>query len=109
MTTVLIVYVLAAMRLTRLLNFDTVLDRPRIALVRLVRGNPTVVYFITCPWCVGMWVCLATAWLPLYHADNPVVRYAGLALAASMVIGLVAPLSSDPDINLVDDTQDDAE
>lgn len=108
MTTVLIVYVLAAMRLTRLLNFDTVLDRPRIALVRLVRGNPTVVYFITCPWCVGMWVSLATSWLPLYHADNPVVRIVGLALATSMVIGLAAPLSSDPDMHLVDGAKDDA-
>lgn len=103
---VLAVYVLAVMRLTRLLNFDTVLDRPRVALVRAVRGNPTVVYFITCPWCVGMWVCLATAWVPLYFADNAAARYVAVALAASMVIGLASPLSADPDIVLEDDDED---
>lgn len=95
---VLTVYALAVMRLTRLINFDTILDRPRVGLVRLVRGNPTVVYFITCPWCVGMWVCFATVWVPMWHAANPVAQYIALALAASQVVGLFAPLSADPDV-----------
>ena len=104
---VLVVYALAVMRLTRLINYDAILDRPRSALVRLVRGNPTVVYFISCPWCVGFWVTLATAWVPLWQADNTVAQYIAVALAASMIIGLAAPLSADDDIDIVDDTEDD--
>lgn len=106
---VLVVYALAVMRLTRLINYDAVLDRPRSALIRLVRGNPTVVYFITCPWCVGFWVTLGTAWVPLWYADNTVAQYLAVALAASMIIGLAAPLSADDDIDIEDDTEDDDE
>lgn len=96
---VLVVYVLAVARITRLINFDTIADGPRVRLVQLVRGNPTVVYFITCPWCVGMWVCLATAWVPMWHAANPVAQYVALALAASHVIGLLSPLSNDDELS----------
>ncbi|QYW01118.1 hypothetical protein SEA_YINZ_10 [Mycobacterium phage Yinz] len=98
-----IVYVLAVMRITRLINWDAVLDRPRSALIRFTRGNPTVVYFLTCPWCVGFWLTLATAWLPLYASDHAVVRYLGVALAASMLIGLFAPLSADDDLEMEED------
>lgn len=103
---VLAVYTLAIMRLTRLINYDAILDRPRSALVRFVRGNPTVVYFISCPWCVGFWLCAATAWVPLWHHDNAVARYVAVALAASMVIGLAAPLSADDDMAIESDDDD---
>lgn len=102
---VALVYTLAVARLVRLVNYDAVFDRPREAIVRLVRGNPTVVYFLTCPWCVGFWATLATMWLPLHHSDNPFVAYVGLALAASMVIGLAAPLSADDAVVTEDDDE----
>ena len=101
-----VIYVLAVARIVRLINYDAIFDRPRVAIVQLVRGNPTVVYFLTCPWCVGMWATLGTVWLPLYFADNLFVAYMGLALAASMVIGLASPLSADDALETEDDTDD---
>ncbi|WYA78757.1 hypothetical protein Vic_00011 [Mycolicibacterium phage Vic9] len=103
----LVVYALAAARVTRLINFDAVLDRPRVALVQLVRGNPVVVYFIRCPWCVGFWVTLATAWIPLWHWDNRAFQFIAVALAVSHLIGIAAPLSADDDsdVEVADDDE----
>lgn len=89
-----VVYVLAVMRLTRLLNFDTLLNPIRARLPR------PVIMFVICPWCVGFWVCVATAWVPIYFADHPVVVYAGVVLAASHLIGLFAPLTYQEDVEV---------
>jgi hypothetical protein len=115
------VYVLAVMRIVRLINFDTILDpvrlridRPAVvadaAAVEADAAGQSIIAelhrersarwrklqeFASCPWCVGMWVAFGTVWLPLYHADNPVVRYVGVGLAVSMIVGLLAPLSAD--------------
>lgn len=103
----LVIYVLAAMRITRLLNFDAVLDTPRAGVVRAFKGSPAVVYFVTCPWCVSIWVYAATAWLPIWHAWNAWYLYPALVLAGSMVAGLLSPLSADSD--LTDEDDDDAQ
>lgn len=130
---VAVVYVLAVMRLTRLVNFDTILKPLRVAVARPAaiaavaaveaensgqaiiselhrlragRWN-ALLTFLSCPWCVGMWISIATVWLPLHHSDNPLVRYIGIALAVSMVIGLLAPLSADEE-NIVDDDEPQA-
>jgi hypothetical protein len=100
---VLTIYVLAVARVTRLINYDAVLDRPRAAVVRFVRGNPTVVYFLTCPWCVGMWVALASAVLPVRLIGWPWWALLPVALACSHLVGLAAPLSADDDIEIEDD------
>lgn len=110
------VYVLAVMRLTRLINSDTVLDWLRMIpankshAARIKAGKArssgqretavvfdkaaerwsTVLYFLECPWCIGMWLCLGTAWIPLYWANNPIAQYLGVALAASHLIGVFA-------------------
>lgn len=110
------VYVLAVMRLTRLINSDTILDRIRLipasrshaartlandarrsgqgataeVLEKTSRRWATGLYFMECPWCVGMWICLATAWIPMYYYDNRFVQYIGVALAASHLIGVFA-------------------
>lgn len=110
------IYVLAVMRLTRLINADTILDRFRLIpasrahSARIVARDARatgqhetaalhdkkaarwamVLYFLECPWCVGMWLCLGTAWLPLFFADNRLVQYIGVALAASHLIGVFA-------------------
>lgn len=125
------IYVLAVMRVTRLINSDTVLDSLRLipaskahrarALAVKSRASgqsdtadiherrasrwSTVLYFIECPWCVGMWVCFATAWLPLYFADNRVVQYIGVALAASHLIGVFA-FAADTEEVEVEETPD---
>lgn len=99
----LVIYVVAVARITRLINFDAILDRPRVAIVRFVRGNPLVVYFLTCPWCVGFWVTLATSWIPVVYPTNRVFLILGVALAASHLIGIQAPLAADETVNVDDD------
>ena len=128
---VLVVYALAIMRLTRLINADTILDRPRLAIAgkareamlaanearahgqltraelyqrRQVRWN-TLMYFVQCPWCVGMWLAFGSAWVPLYFHTNPVAQYVGVALAVSHLIGVFARFADTEEIDVVDDDQ----
>lgn len=124
---VLIVYALALMRLTRLINADTILDRPRLWIagkgrehqqfamredgdvakhhyLQMRRWN-TLLYFVQCPWCVGMWLSFATVWLPLWFSDNAVVRYVGIALAASHLIGVCARFADTEEIDITDEDE----
>ena len=95
---VLTIYVLVVMRLTRLVNADTILDPLRIRVAHRYGPASTVVEFLGCPWCVGMWFALLLA--------IPVISFLGwswwllipLGLACSQLVGMFAPLFSDDDI-----------
>lgn len=127
----LTIYALAIARLTRLINADTILDKPRLALAlrekqhwsiahglqanldqaelyehhRVVaRRWSTALYFVQCPWCVGLWLTLATAWIPLWYSCNPVARYVGIALAASHLIGVFAFAADTEQVDYEDET-----
>lgn len=125
---VLGVYVLAAARVTRLVNADRITDPVRVwaagrassarraveealaAGERASAGEHRRVFerwmrvyeFLSCPWCVGFWVALAGA--------VPVVVVLGwswwavvpVALAASQVIGLGAALDDAEEIEVVE-------
>jgi hypothetical protein len=124
-----VVYALAVMRLTRLINADTILDRPRLAIAsrakearlvaneaaahgqteraamyhhKMTRWN-TAMYFVQCPWCVGMWLAFGSVWVPLFYADNIVARYIGVALAVSHLIGVMARFADTEEIDIEDD------
>lgn len=67
---------LAAWRSFHLLAFDDILDRPRMALVRLPRGwrngqplpaeyREGLRDFLSCPYCLGAWVALGW-WIAWY-------------------------------------------
>lgn len=129
---ILAIYTLAVARLTRLINADTILDRLRVAIAEKVRQHhdladkidgdtaldanasqyyrqrerhwSTALYFVQCPWCVGMWLTLATAWVPIWYADNSVARYVGVALAASHLIGVFAFVADTEDVDYEDET-----
>lgn len=118
------VYVLAVARLTRVVNLDFVADPLRLFIARranaakqaadeaVTAGQPattavhersmarwnTAAYFFNCPWCVSVWLAAATAWVPLYHAHNPIAVYIGVTLAVSHLIGIAAALADDEDI-----------
>lgn len=97
---VLVVYFLAAARIVRFVNADTLMDSIRIAIERRAqdpeRSRPeqdrwsTLGEFASCPWCVSIWVCAGTVWLPMFHADNRVVQYVAVVLAVSHLIGACA-------------------
>lgn len=129
--TILAIYVLALARLTRLINADTILDRPRLSIearrrevetivdreIELGRDPETVAYwqrrehrwatafyFVQCPWCVGMWLALASAWLPVRLLSWPWWASLPVALAASHLIGVCARFADTEEITIEDDT-----
>jgi hypothetical protein len=127
---VLTIYTLAVARLTRLINADTILDKPRVWLAgrsqtavlvaqeaethgqterervsrAAARRWATAVYFVQCPWCVGMWVALAAAYLPVRLIGWPWWSVIPVALAASHLVGLSARFADTEDMSIEDDT-----
>lgn len=124
---ILFTYVLAVARLTRLINADMILDRLRLipayrlheakeavmeaalhgqsaqaaVLGKPVRRWATVVEFLECPWCVGMWVALATAAVPIQLIGWPWWTIVPVTLAASHLVGVFAFAASTEDIEIV--------
>jgi len=80
---------LAVHRLTRLAVEDEITAPLRR---RITDGAPEgrLAYFVTCPWCVSIWV--GAAWAALSAAAPAVAVPAGAALAWSSVTGLLASL-----------------
>lgn len=95
-----VIYVLAVMRITRLINFDTILDPVRIAAAKVFGPDSTVIYFLGCPWCVSIWVGMASAWIPVVIVGLPWCWFVLVALATSHLVGVAAGLSSDEDIEI---------
>lgn len=96
----ILLYFLAVMRITRLINFDTIMDWLHNVVGNTFGPGSWQAEFLECPWCVGMWVSLTTAWVPLLFLRTPaigyyVALYVLLALATSMVTGLMARFSSE--------------
>lgn len=123
------VYALAVARITRLINADTILDRPRLWIASRARDEQkladgyrekgisgvevvesrarrwsTLLYFVQCPWCVGMWLAFGTAWIPLWFHTNAVTRYVGIALAVSHLVGVCAHFADTEEIDYEDET-----
>jgi len=92
------IYVLAVMRLTRLVNADTILDPIRIKVAHRYGPASTIVEFLGCPWCVGMWLSLLLAIPTISFLDWPWWLLLPLGLACSQLVGMFAPLYSDDDI-----------
>lgn len=92
---VVLFYVLAAMRVTRLINFDTIMDWLHAIVGRRFGPGSWQAEFLVCPWCIGMWVGLLTAPYPIWITGLPWTLYPLLALGTSMVIGLAAPASAE--------------
>lgn len=95
---ILVLWTLSVMRLTRLINFDTIMDWLHIKAARKYGPGSWQVEYLGCPWCVGMWIAWATAWAPILLTDDLIWwTYPLLALAASMVTGMTAGLTADDD------------
>ncbi len=97
---VALIYFLAVMRVTRLINYDTILDWLHNLVGSRVGPGSVLAEFLVCPWCIGMWVGLGSAWAPLILIETRTpaqyaVSYVMLALAASMVTGLMARFSAE--------------
>lgn len=126
---ILILYALAVARLTRLVNADAVFDPIRLRVIGranaahaavteasglgqvaradmlgggLRRWNAAV-YFIGCPWCVGFWLSLATAILPVLVIGWAWWALFPVALATSHLIGVFAFAADTEDVEIEDD------
>jgi hypothetical protein len=125
---VLTIYVLTCARITRLINSDMILDRPRLWVVGRLRhhqdavkeaglkGQHSVVeihgahvrrwanlhYFLECPWCVSIWVCLALAYPAVRLVCWPWWAALPVALAASHLIGVFAFAADTEDTEVVE-------
>lgn len=85
---VIILFVLAVSRLTRLVNKDYITDPLRLYVMRRFGGpNSVPAYFLSCPWCVSMWVALMVAPLVILATSLSFWLFPVLALAASQITG----------------------
>jgi fatty acid desaturase len=88
----LVITVLAAARVTRLINEDKILDAPRNAIWRRLPENSMIAYWIGCPWCAGLWVCAGAVALLYLYGHSIWYQAPALALAASHIVGLLKKL-----------------
>lgn len=105
---VLSLYVLSVMRITRLINSDTILDRPRIWVARQAHNDDrsaaerrrwgTFSDFLSCPWCVGMWVSVIAGAVPVWMLGWPWWSAFPLGLSCSQVTGMTARIYNDDEI-----------
>lgn len=94
---VVVLYVLAVYRLTRLLVADTIplIAGPRDWITDHPRTPHSIAYLVNCPWCTGVYVAAALLagldWLTDHVVPVPLF----LALTASAVTGLIATVEPD--------------
>lgn len=108
---ILTIYVLATARVTRLINHDQVFNPARNRYLRIFSGHYLAAYFITCPWCVGLWASIIGAVVPVGLFGWSWWAVLPVGLAASMLIGVASPLSVDDEMKVIaedDDDEDDA-
>lgn len=82
--------VLAVARVTRLLTADRILDRPRIAIMEQFGPDSMTAYWVTCPWCMSIYVGAAGAGAWAAWGTTTAYQAVTLALAASHVTGWLA-------------------
>lgn len=87
--TALAVGALAVHRLTRLVVEDEV-TRPWRERVEQTDPEGRLAYFVTCPWCVSMWI--GAGWAALTVAAPAVAAPLGAALAWSSATGLLSAM-----------------
>jgi hypothetical protein len=95
-------YIFATMRVTRLINRDTITEPIRIA---AFKRRPGVGYFLSCPWCVSVWAAAGLGVWVWYLTDLPWPLIVLIGAGASQLTGLVATRldSDDLEIEVVDD------
>lgn len=95
-------YVLAVMRITRLINSDVATDWLRIAAARRWGATSTPAYFLSCAWCVSTWVATALGAVLIAATGISWWWLLVAAPAASHLTGLLSALDPD-DVQIVDD------
>ncbi len=87
----LIINGLAVARIVRLVAVDTITQRPRHAIQSKFEG--TLVEFITCPWCLGIWFAAAATVLTCAAATRGWWLLAALGLSIAWLAGWLNELT----------------
>lgn len=91
----LLIYALAAARVTGLIVADSLTEEIRDGILERLDDRPRTLgaylaTLITCPWCAGMWVSLVASPLVWFWHASPVMLIPAIALALSQFIGMTA-------------------
>ncbi|MEV5391953.1 hypothetical protein [Nocardia farcinica] len=90
---VTVLYLLAVVRLTRLVVFDKIAEPVRALLLRRLRDGSPITYLVHCPWCVSVWLGAAAAPAAILAAGLSWWTLPLLALAGSHLAGLLAEVT----------------
>lgn len=87
---VVLLYLLAVIRLTKLVVFDTITQPFRALLDRRLRKGSRITYVVHCPWCISVWLGAAAAPFAVLAADLSWWTLPLLVFASSHLAGLLA-------------------
>lgn len=94
-------WVVALARATRLLIRDEITDFIRVWVFTRYGAESKAGYFVTCPWCVGLWLSLASTPYVIWLTGWSWWMYPLIAGAGSYVVGILAErVESDEDIEV---------
>lgn len=91
-TVIIALTVLAVARLTRLVIYDRITERPRVWLTVRLEKRPQLQYLVNCPWCLSMYVGAASACAYALWGETMPFMVVTLALASSYVTGFLASI-----------------
>lgn len=101
---ILVMFVLAVSRLTRLVTKDYITDPARIYVMKRFGVESHVAYFLQCPWCISIWISMLVAPFMILATDLPFWTFILAALAASQIVGWLDRFDpEDVDIVITDD------
>lgn len=104
---ILLVYALAVARLTRLITSDKITEGLRGRVIRWAdhraginpddpfAPTPMLSYFVTCPWCVSIYIAGIAAPLAYWLGESPWLLVPALALAFSGFTGYLASIGEE--------------
>ena len=76
-------------RITRVLTVDRITYPIRARIVVRLGPDHPIAYFVTCSWCIGLWVSAGVGAAAYFWADTRWWLYVALAGTASLVTGLL--------------------
>lgn len=83
----MLVYALAAARVTRLITDDAIFDAPRNALLARLPDGSKLAYLLVCRWCASVYVAAVAAPVAYWWGEQPWFLVPALALAFSHITG----------------------
>lgn len=94
---VLLIYGLAAARVTGLITEDILTDPIRDRIIRRLDNRPhtlgaTIAKLLTCSWCAGIWVSIVAAPLVWWFWESPWLFIPALALAFAQFVGMISQI-----------------